>query len=67
MSAVVDAVYENGVLRPLTDLGLRERQRVRVLIVSRGQSVEETRGMLGPVSEEDAKFLAEDDDLTWAR
>ncbi len=32
MSKTVDAVYENGVLRPLEPLGLREHQRVTVTV-----------------------------------
>jgi len=32
----VDAVYENGVLRPLAPLGLQESQRVRITIVDPG-------------------------------
>ncbi len=35
MSRVVEAVYENGVLRPLEKLGLREGQRVRIMIVEK--------------------------------
>ncbi len=30
----VDAIYEDGVLRPLTDLALPEKQRVRLLVES---------------------------------
>ncbi|MBI4490358.1 MAG: antitoxin family protein [Deltaproteobacteria bacterium] len=32
MSKRVEAVYENGVLRPLEPLGLREHQRVSVIV-----------------------------------
>ena len=32
MTTTVYAVYENGVLRPLTPLGLPEGQRVRVMV-----------------------------------
>ena len=35
MAKVIDAVYENGVLRPLEKLNLREGQRVRIMIVER--------------------------------
>jgi predicted DNA-binding antitoxin AbrB/MazE fold protein len=33
MSQVVTAVYENGVLRPLSTLNLREHQRVRIHVL----------------------------------
>ena len=33
MAEIVTAVYENGVLRPLRPLNLRERQTVRIQIV----------------------------------
>ncbi len=32
MSEIVTAVYENGVLRPLSSLNLRERQTVRIQV-----------------------------------
>ena len=32
MSLVVDAIYENGILRPLGPLDLPERQQVRVTV-----------------------------------
>jgi|HubBroStandDraft_6_1064221.scaffolds.fasta_scaffold629150_2 predicted DNA-binding antitoxin AbrB/MazE fold protein len=36
----VDAVYENGVLRPLAPLTLQESQRVRITIVDSGAGQE---------------------------
>ncbi len=32
MSQIVDAIYENGVLRPLGSLDLAENQQVRVIV-----------------------------------
>jgi predicted DNA-binding antitoxin AbrB/MazE fold protein len=32
MSMIVDAIYENGVLRPLGSLDLAEHQQVRVIV-----------------------------------
>jgi len=32
MTTVIDAVYENGVLRPLIATGLKEQQRYRVVV-----------------------------------
>ncbi len=42
MTTTIHAVYENGVLRPLTPLGLSEGQRVRVTVAA-----EETPGVAG--------------------
>ena len=48
MSRVVEAVYENGVLRPLEDLDLEEGERVKVIVVERDLS--RYRGVLGKAS-----------------
>jgi predicted DNA-binding antitoxin AbrB/MazE fold protein len=32
MTQVIEAVYTHGVLKPATDLNLREQQRVRVIV-----------------------------------
>lgn len=34
MTEIITAIYENGVLRPLRPLNLKERQRVQVKVVS---------------------------------
>lgn len=36
MTTTIQAVYENGVLRPLSPLGLSEGQQVRVIVASEG-------------------------------
>jgi predicted DNA-binding antitoxin AbrB/MazE fold protein len=43
MSEIVTAVYENGMLRPLEPLKLRERQTVRIQVLTgdTGQEVDE--------------------------
>ena len=41
MSAIVQAVYERGVLRPLQPLELQERQRVRIQVWPEEMSEEE--------------------------
>lgn len=63
MGVTIEAVFENGVLRPLGELGLQENERVRVVVLPRGLSVEETAGMLGPVPEDLLRFIAEDDSI----
>jgi predicted DNA-binding antitoxin AbrB/MazE fold protein len=37
MSKPIEAIYENGVLRPLEPLGLEEHQRVTITIVEDGE------------------------------
>ena len=34
MSKIIDAIYENGIFRPLRKLRLKERQRVKIEILS---------------------------------
>jgi predicted DNA-binding antitoxin AbrB/MazE fold protein len=34
MSEIIEAIFENGVLRPLSEPGLRDRQKVRIEILS---------------------------------
>jgi predicted DNA-binding antitoxin AbrB/MazE fold protein len=40
MSRPIKAIYENGVLRPLEQLGLEEHQRVTVIIAEDGEGDE---------------------------
>ncbi len=42
MGEVITAVYEKGILRPLTPLNLREHQRVRVQVIPENALEEET-------------------------
>ncbi len=57
MSRVVEAVYENGVLRPLEDLDLEEGERVKVIVVKRDLS--RYRGVLGKASYEELRRFEE--------
>jgi predicted DNA-binding antitoxin AbrB/MazE fold protein len=44
MAEIVTAVYENGILRPLQPLNLRERQTVRLQIVPEEPAESENEG-----------------------
>jgi predicted DNA-binding antitoxin AbrB/MazE fold protein len=44
MTEIVTAVYENGILRPLRPLDLRERQTVRLQLLPEEPSEEEGEG-----------------------
>ena len=47
MSITVDAIYENGVLRPAEPLPLKEHEAVRVTIQPKTNWVQETYGIIG--------------------
>jgi predicted DNA-binding antitoxin AbrB/MazE fold protein len=49
MSLIIDAIYENGVLRPLGSLDLAEHQQVRVIVEATAPGETASR----PVSDED--------------
>lgn len=58
MVRVIEAVYEDGVLKPLADPGLQERQRVVIKIQDpteaiSGSSLEEWQRVYEGLSEED--------------
>jgi predicted DNA-binding antitoxin AbrB/MazE fold protein len=47
MSLTFEAIYENGVLKPIEPLPLKEHDRVRVTIQPATSWVEETYGIIG--------------------
>ena len=47
MPLTIEAIYENGVLKPTEALPLREHEKVRVTVEPRSNWVEETYGILG--------------------
>jgi predicted DNA-binding antitoxin AbrB/MazE fold protein len=64
MSIVVQATYENGVLKPDRPLPLGEREKVRVTIDPEVTWVDRTYGILGWTGDAgDLRYLAEDVDL----
>jgi predicted DNA-binding antitoxin AbrB/MazE fold protein len=46
MALTVEAIYENGVLRPTQPLPLKDQQKVEVTIHTKSNWVEETYGIL---------------------
>ena len=46
MSFVVDATYEDGVLKPNDPLPFNERERVRVTVESKASVAQQTAGMI---------------------
>ena len=64
MSLTIEAVYENGVLKPSHPLPLKEHERVRVIIESKSTWVQETAGLCGwKGSAEEAERFASDPEL----
>jgi predicted DNA-binding antitoxin AbrB/MazE fold protein len=47
MAVSVDAIYENGVLKPSQPLPFQEREQVHVTVEPKASWVEETYGILG--------------------
>ena len=62
MPRVIEAVYEDGVIKPLETLDLKEHQRVRVVITSLPGTVAGSRGLI-PAEPELLKEVAESDDF----
>jgi predicted DNA-binding antitoxin AbrB/MazE fold protein len=61
MAITVEAIYENGVLKPNKPLPLAEHERVQVTIHSSGNWVQETAGMIRWTGDhETLRLLAED-------
>jgi predicted DNA-binding antitoxin AbrB/MazE fold protein len=65
MSLTVEAVYENGVLKPAQPLPLQEHQKVRITVESELTWAERTAGMLPWTGDpEILRRLAEDDEFS---
>jgi predicted DNA-binding antitoxin AbrB/MazE fold protein len=61
MPLTVEAIYENGVLKPTQPLPLQEQQRVRLIIHVPSNWVQETAGMIAWTGDhETLRRLAED-------
>jgi predicted DNA-binding antitoxin AbrB/MazE fold protein len=59
MAITVDAVYENGVLKPAEPLPLREHEKVRITVKPAVSHVRRSAGLIGWTgSQQDADFVA---------
>jgi predicted DNA-binding antitoxin AbrB/MazE fold protein len=66
MTGPFEAIYEDGVLKPVRPLPLAEHAKVRVTIEPVRNWVNETAGMLGfKGTAEEADYLATDPDLDY--
>ena len=41
MSKVIDAIFENGVFKPLEKVDIKEHEKVKVILANEGESQEE--------------------------
>ncbi len=59
MNLTVEAVYENGVLRPAQPLPLKDHEKVRITVTPAVSHVRRSAGLIGWTgSQEDADFVA---------
>ena len=58
METTIEAVFENGILRPLTPLKLRDHQKVRLIVEQRGSAVEESSGIFTGLDNETINEIA---------
>ncbi len=64
MSLTIDAVYENGVLKPAHPLPLRDQEKVRLTIEPELTWAERTAGMIQWTGDpEILRHIAEDDEF----
>lgn len=64
MAIIVEAVYENGVLKPVQPLPLKDHEQVELTITSKRSWVEETAGIMGwKGSHEELRYFALDPEL----
>jgi len=47
MPLTVEAIYENGVLKPVRPLPLKEHEKVRVIVLPETSLAEQTHGLIG--------------------
>jgi predicted DNA-binding antitoxin AbrB/MazE fold protein len=64
MAITIEAVFENGVFKPIRPLSMREHERVELTIVTKRNWVEETAGIMGFTgTAEEAEYFAMDPEL----
>ena len=66
MNLTIEAVYENGVLKPSQPLPLKEHEKVRVTVHTPTNWVQETSGIMGfKGTAEEADYFAMSPDLDY--
>lgn len=60
MPKVIDVIYENGILKPLEKVELKEKRKYRISITERREDIIKSyRGVLGEAGEELEEFEEE--------
>ena len=60
----INAIYENGILKPLGKIDLKEHQKVEIIVNPKESAVDRTKGMF-TADPGLVKFIAEDATLSW--
>ncbi len=61
MSKIIEAIYEDGVFKPLEKIELRKGQRIKILIQeNRKEIIRKYRGLLGKAEVEELKNYEEE-------
>ena len=65
MTITVEAVYENGVLKPSRPLPLKERQKVQVTVQTEASAIRQAYGIIGWKGDHETlqRVLAEAEEL----
>ena len=59
MTLTIEAIYENGVLKPTQPLPLKEHEKVQIIVKPATSRVRQTAGLIGwTASQQDADFVA---------
>jgi len=56
----IEAIYENGVLKPLKPIDLKEHERMEIIITSKSRWASEFKKLLDIVHERTKKFTSEE-------
>lgn len=66
MTLTVEAVYENGVLKPVQPLPLKEHERVQIIVHPRATNLADSYGIMGfQGTAEEADYFAMDPELDY--
>lgn len=60
MSKVIDAVYENGVFKPLEKVKVKEREKVTIKIISHDEWQKQFNRIIKKIHKKTAKFSPEE-------
>lgn len=66
MTKTIEAIYEDGVLKPLQKIDLKEHEKVMLILKPERSAVDKTKGMF-KADPELIKFIAEDDSILWEK